>query len=329
MCINQVSDIDFSMRSFKYGGTSVDSSNETYCVLFFSFVHEINLVHDDDISEFQLFCGCLCILDDIAGEIFCINQTDDTIESNLVFKGIHEEALGYRKRFRHSRSFNDDMVDFFITCKKSLHCGNEISTNNTTDASIADLYELFPGFYDQFCIDTFTTKFIFDDRDFVTMISSENMVEKSGFTTSEKSGKYGDGDRHSNFLTTLMTEAKHFEDMLFALKIMVMDALMRREEFFYRFTFSTDKKPMIFIYFMTCAGAPFSESGYVMHEFLFLEKFKNSIDRHSIHLKHFCYFIGCKSAMIFLKKREYFLTCFCLSHRRQYTRKNINAILLH
>lgn len=115
-------------------------------------------------------------------------------------------------------------------------------------------------------------------------------------------------------LTTLMTESKHFEHMLFALKIMMVNTVMRREEFFYGVTFSANKKTMVFTRFLTCASAPFSKGRYMMHEFLFLEKLKNSVDRHSIYGEFFCYFIGCKSAMIFFKEREYFLTCFCLSH---------------
>lgn len=125
-----------------------------------------------------------------------------------------------------------------------------------------------------------------------------------------------------------MTETKYFENMLFALKIMVMDALMRREEFLYRFTLSTYQKSMIFIYFMTRTGTPFAESGDMVHEFLFLEKFKNSVDRDGIYCEFFCDFIWRKSAMIFFEKGEYFLTCFCLSHIEDCNYKIINATLL-
>lgn len=66
-----------------------------------------------------------------------------------------------------------------------------------------------------------------------------------------------------------MTCSENFKHMLFTLKIMMMDALMRREEFLDRFAFSTDEKPMIFVRLMTCTGTPFSESGDMVYEFLF------------------------------------------------------------
>lgn len=89
------------------------------------------------------------------------------------------------------------MIDFFLTCEQSLDSSDKISTNNTTDTTIAYLYEFFSGFYYQLCIDTFTTKFIFDNRYFIAMISSGYMVEEGGLSTSEKSGKYGDRYRHN------------------------------------------------------------------------------------------------------------------------------------
>lgn len=95
------------------------------------------------------------------------------------------------------------------------------------------------------------------------------MIEESGFTSSEKARQNCNGERHNNFLTTLMTEAKYFEYMLFTLKIMMMNALMRREEFLDRFAFSTDEKSMIFVRLVTCTGTPLSESRDVVNEFLF------------------------------------------------------------
>lgn len=71
---------------------------------------------------------------------------------------------------------------------------------------------------------------------------------------------------------------------------------------------------MILIWFTTLASAPFSESGDMVYEFLLSEKLKHSIDCDGIDWESFSYFIGGKSTMIFLEKREYFLSGFCLSH---------------
>jgi hypothetical protein len=125
------------------------------------------------------------------------------------------------------------------------------------------------------------------------------------------------------------TYSEYLEDMFFTLKIMMMDALMRGEEFLYRFAFSTDEKPVIFAGIVACASTPFAKSGDVVHEFLFLEKIKYSVDCHSIYRELFCDFIGRKSTVIFFQKREYFLTCFCLSHERHFSNKISNATLLH
>lgn len=71
---------------------------------------------------------------------------------------------------------------------------------------------------------------------------------------------------------------------------------------------------MILIWFTTLASTPFSESRDVVYEFLPPEKLKHSVDCDGIDWESFSYFISSKSIMIFLEKREYFLSGFCLSH---------------
>lgn len=126
----------------------------------------------------------------------------------------------------------------------------------------------------------------------------------------------------------MTTRAKDFYYMFFALKSMSMYTVMRREEFFNRLAFFTNQKTVIFTWFRTLTGTPFAESGDMVHEFLFLEEFKNSVDRDSIYCEFFCDFIWRKSAMIFFEKGEYFLTCFRLSHIEYCNYKIINATLL-
>jgi len=103
--------------------------------------------------------------------------------------------------------------------------------------------------------------------------------------------------------------------MLFTLKSMSMDTVMGREKFFHRITFFADEKSMILTRFTTLTSTPFSEGRDVVYEFLLSEEIEHSIDCDSIDRESFSYFISGKSTLVFLEKREYILSGFCLSHR--------------
>lgn len=155
------------------------------------------------------------------------------------------------------------------------------------------------------------------------------MIPSDEITKRPSTIKREDINKELSIFWTRFTGAHYLQYMLFALKSMSMNTLMWWEKFFHRITFFADEKSMILIWFTTLASTPFSEGRDVVYEFLPPEKLKHSVDCDGIDWESFSYFVGGKSTMIFLEKTEYFLSCFCLSHKRQCSDKIVNATLLH
>lgn len=129
-------------------------------------------------------------------------------------------------------------------------------------------------------------------------------------------------------LITFFAEAEHFRGMFFTFEVWMMYALMRRSKLFNRLAFFANQKTVIFIWFVTCTSAPFSKSWDMMDEFLCSQKIEDAVDRDGIYCEPVCDFIRCESVVVFFEKGEYFLPCFCLSHRRHCSNKISNATLL-
>lgn len=81
------------------------------------------------------------------------------------------------------------MIDMLSTCEESFDCLDKIFSNGTAHTSIRDLDDLLSRFFDKISIDACWAEFILDDGDLPTTCISDNMIEESGFPTSEESSK--------------------------------------------------------------------------------------------------------------------------------------------
>jgi len=116
--------------------------------------------------------------------------------------------------------------------------------------------------------------------------------------------------------------------MFFALEVMVMHTLMGREKLFNRATLSTNQEAMVFVFIMTLTCTPFTKRWNMVRELLLSQEIKYSIDRDGIDRQSLSYLVSSKSTLIFLKKTQYILSCFCLSHVRHCSNKIASATLL-
>lgn len=109
-------------------------------------------------------------------------------------------------------------------------------------------------------------------------------------------------------------ESQRLCDMLIALEAIVMDALMRREEFFDLFAFPADEETVIILGAEALACAPFSERGDMMDGLLAFQEFQYAIHGDRIHREMVGYLVRGVGLVFPIEESEDLLSCFCLSH---------------
>ena len=127
---------------------------------------------------------------------------------------VHEKCLRHRPRIRQARGLNHHTLKieqaFALFGGQQLQGFAQVLTNRTANAAIAHLDDVFLGVIHQnFVVDVFFAKFIFDDRDFLTVGFSQNAFEQGGFAGTQKASKDGDGNQSHSSAPVKLNKTKN------------------------------------------------------------------------------------------------------------------------
>lgn len=156
--------------------------------------NEIGLIDYDHVREFELFDHGFHVFHEFGREIWGVDHADDAVEPNSAVQILHEKTLRDWERFGHSGRFDDDPIDMPAARQKAFDGVDEIFSNDAADASAVDFHDFFARSFDKVAVYPFGPELVLYDGDFLIREFSEEVVEEGGFTASEKTGEYGDGN---------------------------------------------------------------------------------------------------------------------------------------
>mmetsp|Transcript_10154 Transcript_10154/g.18788 ORF Transcript_10154/g.18788 Transcript_10154/m.18788 type:complete len:115 (-) Transcript_10154:85-429(-) len=91
-------------------------------------------------------------------------------------KIIHKESLNNGGRVGKTGSLNNNRIERILPFKNFLHSPNKIATNSTAHATVVHLKNFFLALKNETFINTNLTEFIFNNGDFLPVLSSKNVV---------------------------------------------------------------------------------------------------------------------------------------------------------